>query len=962
MPLLLLLGLLLSPGLAHGEARPGQEWNTIRTEHFHVHYTPPQAAFAHAFATTLERALPALEKDLDWEPKTLVDIVVNDMSDTANGMAVSFPNTHIEVFPVPFDLDSSLAEYTNWVDLLAIHELTHIVANDTTTGAYKWLRKIFGSVIKPNGLQPDWLVEGLAVFEETRLTNAGRGRSALTEAILRASVREGLSNTSRYLTLDRLNQGPFWWPAGNTPYLIGYALQASIEGDSKRKEHSFPGQFSKENSSRIPFTPNFVLKDLEDYTWDDAWDRFSAKIRARYEKDPAEKPRCRLTSGGRFTGIPVLGKDGYLYFSFDHPNEGSTLARVRPDGPCDGSGVEILTHKEMLGTPSSVSVSADGRYVLYTDENLDAEGVLPYDIYAYDTVKNSVHRLTHGERVQDPAFLAEGYSFFAVRNNGDNTQSIVKVDWNPEDGSVHLAAVDGLTGKLFERLSNPFVAKDSLYFSRHDNHGHEEIMRAPLTGGKMVPAIASRPTNGYFFERTPAIDPVSGKLFYSANYNPFGGENTYSVYTIQNGQPMRVHSSPSGYLRSVLSLPTGEFVVNDYSSSGFDLYREARSLEKAALQKEDLHAYLSNGAKGSLENAKPISEAQEYNPLTTPAISMWPQYWIPVIATSYGGTLAGIQTSGNDPLNYHNYDISVLWDSRTTFPTYNVSYLNRMNRLFFRVGANQRNDYLSSLAQSNRQSLYSAEVFFPSSYWLFNAGTAFEERSYLGSRVRNGQIFQTTHYRDVTASPAAIAPNRGFDTSLRLVAHPASHFEPEFGEVNANFEGYVRGFHPAHSLLFGAHGGISSNRLLASNYFQGGGPSPLSTSPYVVHGYPIDTLLGQRITTVQAAYSFPIAHIYRGWNTNPIFIKSTGFRLVGDAGTSSFLGQYVDKGRFFTGYIGQKFGHYWIAGSGLDYLLTGTFLHHVPFELVLGYHHGFQARFGGNEIFFLGLTLGSLGG
>jgi hypothetical protein len=377
----LFLILFCLPNFAHGEARPGQMWKTIRTENFHVHYTPPQEKFAHAFVNTLERALPALKKDLAWDPKTPVDIVVNDMADSANGMAISFPNTHIEAFPVPFDVDSTLSDYINWVDVLAIHELTHIVANDTTTGGYKFLRSIFGSVIKPNGLQPDWLVEGLAVFEETRLTRAGRGRAAITEAILRAAAREERMDHPSYFTLDRLNEGPFFWPAGNTPYLVGYAIQASVQGDAERKGNSFPGQFSNRNSSQFPFMPNTIIRDLEGYDWEDAWKKLAAKVRHRYEKDPADKVRCKITSGGRFTGIPSLNSDGYLYFVLESAEEGGAIARVKPDAPCDGSGVEVLIRKRGVGTPSSVSLSSDGRYLLYTDVNLEADVFFHYEIY-----------------------------------------------------------------------------------------------------------------------------------------------------------------------------------------------------------------------------------------------------------------------------------------------------------------------------------------------------------------------------------------------------------------------------------------------------------------------------------------------------------------------------------------------------------------------------------------------------
>ena len=130
---------------ANAAAPSGEKWFTVITPNFRVHHTKPLEMYAKAIAGGLERALPFIEKDLRWKAPVPIDIVVMDPSDSANGMAVSFPNTHIELFSVPFDSDSSLSHYVNWVEELSSHELTHIVANDTTLGFYSFLRSIFGS-------------------------------------------------------------------------------------------------------------------------------------------------------------------------------------------------------------------------------------------------------------------------------------------------------------------------------------------------------------------------------------------------------------------------------------------------------------------------------------------------------------------------------------------------------------------------------------------------------------------------------------------------------------------------------------------------------------------------------------------------------------------------------------------------------------------------------------------------
>ena len=253
---------LLSP-FAQAAAPSGETWFTISTPNFRVHHTAPLEAYARHYAFSLERALPLIEKRLNWKAPTPVDIVVMDTSDSANGLAMNFPNTHIEVFSTPFEHDSPLTYYFDWVDELAVHELTHIVANDSALGFYLTLRSIFGSWVKPNGLEPTWLAEGLAVYEETEHTTGGRGRSPLLEAMLRTAIREDVLNSSSYTSLDRFNDGAPWWPAGNTAYLMGYSIQAL----AARENPGVPGSVASANAGNFPFFPNNALEDVSGRNW-----------------------------------------------------------------------------------------------------------------------------------------------------------------------------------------------------------------------------------------------------------------------------------------------------------------------------------------------------------------------------------------------------------------------------------------------------------------------------------------------------------------------------------------------------------------------------------------------------------------------------------------------------------------------------------------------------------------------
>ena len=67
-----------------------------------VHHTAALEPFARKVTLAFERALPELEKRMNWKLPGPLDVVVMDPSDSANGLAMNFPNTHIELFSSPF--------------------------------------------------------------------------------------------------------------------------------------------------------------------------------------------------------------------------------------------------------------------------------------------------------------------------------------------------------------------------------------------------------------------------------------------------------------------------------------------------------------------------------------------------------------------------------------------------------------------------------------------------------------------------------------------------------------------------------------------------------------------------------------------------------------------------------------------------------------------------------------------
>lgn len=178
-------------GVLAKEARaddPYLTWWTIETPHFRVHYYQGLEPIAEKVARTAESVNERLSPVLGWEPKEPTEIVLTDDQDDANGSATALPYNAIRLYATAPDDLSPLGDYDDWYGELVTHEYTHILHTDHITGAPSLINGIFGKILSPNQSQPRWVLEGLAVMEESLHTGGGRNRSAIFDMFLRTDV------------------------------------------------------------------------------------------------------------------------------------------------------------------------------------------------------------------------------------------------------------------------------------------------------------------------------------------------------------------------------------------------------------------------------------------------------------------------------------------------------------------------------------------------------------------------------------------------------------------------------------------------------------------------------------------------------------------------------------------------------------------------------------------------------
>ncbi|MFN7135021.1 MAG: hypothetical protein ACK4N5_23295, partial [Myxococcales bacterium] len=250
----LLGALALLPSAAHAYD-PALRWYALRTEHFDVTFHEGLAHFAQRAAKDLEAAHALLVPAMGHAPSRRVLVVISDDTDFANGSATAYLRPTMRLFAAPPDDRSELNDYDDWVFNLIVHEHTHILHLDQVYGIPAAVNALFGRILQPNGMQPDWIVEGYAIYHESLFSSGGRSRSSLFDMYLRTEVLEDVP-----FGIDDASNAPVRWPRGSIGYLHGAQL---IPFATARYGDAMLVGISRDYGSRlIPYAVNLSAEEV----------------------------------------------------------------------------------------------------------------------------------------------------------------------------------------------------------------------------------------------------------------------------------------------------------------------------------------------------------------------------------------------------------------------------------------------------------------------------------------------------------------------------------------------------------------------------------------------------------------------------------------------------------------------------------------------------------------------------
>ena len=893
---------------------PSLKWQAIETQNFHIYFHQNEQEIAQECTEIAEDVYKKLLDSLGWEPKRKISIVIADNNDEANGFATSFPDNAIYIAPFPPSPMILGSRFTNWLRFVIVHEYTHIVHLDMVSGSPGFIRKVFGrvpSVGFPNQLQPLWLIEGLAVYEETNLTEGGRGKEPLFDMILRMAVMEDRINS-----LDQINTPSLQtFPGGIAPYLYGDSICQYIAekyGENKLKEiahnysRSLPYLFVFGHlleCANINMNVNKTIKEAIGIDANQLFTDWKKELKKRYAKKiPTEATKSKeLTHRGYFISNPTWSPDGkYIAYSETNNERYPCLRIMKKDGTSDKKIVECKFASD------GFSFSPIKDEIIYSELVCHRNFSVYSRLFIYNKITKKKREFAADIRAKDPSFSPNGEKIIFVANKAGGGNNIATI---------------GITDGVLTYLTNhkdrvqyysPVFSPDGsrIAFSRWEN-GFQDIWLADANGQNITPIIQDTA-----MDINPSWSPDGKYILFSSDRS--GIFNLYA-FSVKEKELYQITDVAGGAFDPCVSPDGKEIAFVSYSSRGYDIHlMDMNTTNWRKIPFEITSSEIKPPVSQKASNYQPES----YNPLPT----LFPRFWIPLIAvtqtvysdgkrseTSLGGL--GFATLSWDVLHKHYLHLFSIYDIENKKIQYSLTYKNDQLYPTIGIGLTEKGINWTALT--------------------FPIKTIRSEQAVSLIGFQGG--FETAwNYTNAQKYGFSISPTDGRSLSFSYKKEEKTwgnslnnnEFIVDWKEyLGLPFKNQVIGFRLA--------GAISDEQIFLGGEF-GTQDMVIGETSFPIRGYEDDRFSGNKALAGSIEYRFPIKNIERGQRVFPIFFD----RLHGSI--------FVDYGNVW-GNTTQEKGIK--LGAGSELMLNTHQLYSIPWTSRIGIAYGFNEG-GVSRIYF----------
>ena len=719
-------------------------WRKIERPSINLRYPEKYEDIAQLIINYCEAALDILTPIYGYSISQKIEVSVLDQGDSPNGFATSIGQPRVALYLVPPPLDGSLHHYRDWLRLLILHEFAHIFQLEPVSGITRAINYLLGRTLVPNHFQPSFVIEGMAVWIESKLTGRGRAESALVQGFLRA-----LTQTQSLPTLDELLHRVARYPGPSLWYLAGGAFFTWLI-DQIGSE--WIGQYHKAVGNTVhPFRINPLFQSLTGLTlsdWLTHWHHDQMTLIQEQSSTHFDTPTPLFPSTQTITS-PRVDPDGNLWIwmggalntpgiyriSVEELNQlRTTQPSISPPSALTNPDLQRIDHiAGQLMIPVNHPVHFDLclddvdsktiQGIIWSQIGLTEDGRYRNDLWwSQADGQSDPVRITNGQRLREPRCIQGGHWALAIQPHLERTRLVLVSLDNPSvtqvifQGGVLSQIGQPTTRWMLSNQLPPIIDRDIFELAQ------SKVLTwvAPFLGAQGEGLLISMPTlthsKAWLFPTQgvplhPYFSSDGQWLYYSLARN-----KTYDIYRVSwpNLFPVeQVTHLFTGALNPIIH--QGKLIFSWVGADGL------------GLGELDLHSSNTFTSHPITEEATVI-QSYDFIPTELPKLTVrsttespWlpPLYWTPLgmlSSNNIGGQL-GLAVSAIDLSNESSLSASLSTELESSSISWTINYVHWLNKPQLHINAAQ---WIRDYPQDQRS--ISAGQLLEERYTTFNIG------------------------------------------------------------------------------------------------------------------------------------------------------------------------------------------------------------------------------------------------
>ncbi len=615
---------------------PELKWEEISNQKFIVIF---QKGYKNLAFYTLEKAQEIYSKSLKfWQNpiKGKIRILLTDIYDNSNGYATYFPFNQIGIYIFNPEPESMIGSYRDWIYLVLSHEMTHIFNLNSGSGFTYFLRNIFGNspISYPASMLPTWILEGLAVYMESKLNQWGRLNTPDFNIILNNIAKE--------------KKIPFWtklygnsttWPGPTSKYLYGAEFFQFLA--DKYGEEKIPEFVKDYTHDPIQLSISNVFKKTFDKSLTCLWNEFCKNIAT--SENIKKNPIKSLTKDGLYKKYPiVINKEKILFVR----NNYKKYPGIFELNPITGK-TKRLIKKSII---SGLSYSKVNNKLYFSSVDYIKSYYNFSDLYEYDLSTKRLKKLSKGKRLFYPIKIDKSNKFYCVKRIKSKS-FIVLFD--------QLSKKERIISKGFNSISHISLSSDKNFIAASIKRNNSNWSIAIFSKeGKLIEILTDNKLKSYY----PHWKNLN-EIYFITEY-----EKKYRLAFMKLKQ-RKFYIYKDKKLPSIkyffFAGKSDKIIVSFFNSNGFDI----GLLNLLELKPEEVYFNKSsNNEKKVIFNKS--YRIKKYNFIRDLA----PKYFICDYRNAGNYFQPGIYMSGNDILFKNQFIFKAYYGLKTNRFSYNFTY------------------------------------------------------------------------------------------------------------------------------------------------------------------------------------------------------------------------------------------------------------------------------------------------